>query len=318
MKKFFTSLICLVLALTLSACAKTSTSTQKSGLHIVTTNFPAYDFARAIVSNQGSVTMLLKPGQESHDYDPTPQDIIRIEKADIFVYTGGESDTWVKKVLKSIHNDTLITIRMMDYVSLYKEKTIEGMQDHHDHDHNHNHGHADEYDEHIWTDPKNVIKIISNMETIFTKADSNNKQHYQENAKQYQDKLTKLDLEFQSTVSKGSRKVILFGDRFPFRYFVESYKLNYYAAFSGCSIESDADAKTIAFLVDKVRKERIPVVFHIELSKDDIATTISKETGAKVLLFHSVHNISKDDFKANKTYIDFMKQNVVNLKEALQ
>lgn len=314
MKKFITILCSFFLVLSLNGCdTKKETSDT---LKIVATNFPGYDFARSVTNNSDDITMLLKPGQESHNYDPTPQDIIKIEEADLFIYTGGESDTWVNNMLNSIDNNDLVCIRMMDYVSVYKEEVIEGMQeDLHDHEEDGDH---EEYDEHVWTSPMNAIHIIEAIEKEVISLDKENTDTYKENANTYIKKIQDIDSEIKKIVENSNRKELIFGDRFPFRYFVETYGLSYYAAFPGCSSETEINAKTIAFLVDKTKKDNIPVVFHIELSNTDIAQTIADEAGVKVLQLHSIHNVTEADFLANKTYIDLMKQNVENLKEALQ
>ncbi|MFV0395879.1 MAG: metal ABC transporter substrate-binding protein [Coprobacillaceae bacterium] len=328
MKKWISIFCSVLLVLSLSACDTKQDKTEE--LKIVTSNFPGYDFARAVVGNEDTIDMLLKPGQESHSYDPTPQDIVKISEADIFIYTGGESDTWVDEMLKTIDNEDLVCIRMMDYVDVYEEEIVEGMQedehvhdddhDHDDHEHEdeeHNHEDEGEYDEHVWTSPKNAITIIEAIEKAIINIDSNNEKTYQDNTDSYIKQIEEVDASIREVVNNGTTKEIIFGDRFPFRYFVEEYGLTYYAAFPGCSEQTEVDAKTIAFLVSKVEEDNIPVIFHIELSNTNIATTISNETGVKVLQFHSIHNLTESEFTSGKTYIDFMKENIENLKEAL-
>jgi len=317
MKKYLTIAFTLVIAILITACGNVVEPSE--GLKIVTTNFPGYDFARAIVGNENQVTMLLKPGQDSHTYDPTPQDIIRINEADIFIYTGGESDSWVDEMLKSIDNEDLVAIRMMDYVDIFKEEIIDGMQDHHHHDgHGHGHAHEHGYDEHIWTSPVNAIRLIEVIENEISELDNDNANTYQDNANAYIKRITEIDIAIREVIANSERTELIFGDRFPFRYFVEEYNLTYYAAFPGCSSETEASAQTIAFLVDKVKENNIPVVYHIELSNTNIVNTIADETGAKVLQLHSVHNLTDTDFAEGKTYADFMEENIQNLKEGLQ
>jgi|AKYZ01.1.fsa_nt_gi ABC-type metal ion transport system, periplasmic component/surface adhesin len=317
MKKYLTIAFTLVVAILITACSNVVEPSE--GLKIVATNFPGYDFARAIVGNEDEVTMLLKPGQDSHTYDPTPQDIIRINEADIFIYTGGESDSWVDEMLKSIDNEDLVSIRMMDYVEIFKEEIIDGMQDHHHHDeHGHGHAHEHGYDEHIWTSPVNAIRLIEVIENEISNLDNDNANTYQDNANAYIKRITEIDSAIREVIANSERTELIFGDRFPFRYFVEEYNLTYYAAFPGCSSETEASAQTIAFLVDKVKENNIPVVYHIELSNTNIVNTIADETGAKVLQLHSVHNLTDADFAEGKTYADFMEENIQNLKEGLQ
>lgn len=312
MKKWLYIICSILLIFSTTGCSSQSKITND--LHIVTTNFPGYDFSRAIIGNSDNITMLLKPGQESHTFDPTPQDMIMISEADIFIYTGGESDTWVEEMLKSIDNKNLVCIRMMDYVDIYTEEIIEGMQE----DEQEEEDHEEEYDEHVWTNPNNAITIIKVIQNQISRLDSEKAATYQENTTTYINEITRIDTTIKDIVSTSPNKELIFGDRFPFRYFVEAYGLKYYAAFSGCSSETEADAKTIAFLISKVKEDQIPVIFHIELSNSNIADTISDETGAQVRLLHSIHNVTETDFLAGKTYIDFMEQNIKNLREALQ
>jgi zinc transport system substrate-binding protein len=181
----------------------------------------------------------------------------------------------------------------------------------------HDHEEEAEYDEHVWTSPRNAKLIVQKIAEVLKQRDAPNAAIYERNTASYLAKLTDLDASFQNMISGAERKTFIFGDRFPFRYFADAYGLSYFAAFPGCSTETEASAATVAFLVDKVRDEKIPVVFHIELSNEKIADTICEETGAKKLLLHAVHNISKRDFDRGENYYDLMSQNVQNLKEAL-
>jgi zinc transport system substrate-binding protein len=260
--------------------------------------------------------MLLPPASESHTYEPTPQDIISIQNADLFVYNGGESETWVDEVLKDIDTSKVKVISCMDMVTLYEEETVEGMQAEEEEEEGEE-GEEVEYDEHVWTSPMNAKKIVEGIEKEVAEIDAANKDTYLENAASYEQKLDKLDSEFKDVVSKANNPTVVFGDRFPLRYFVEEYGIKYFAAFPGCAEDTEPNASTVAFLIDKVKAEKIPVVFHIELSNEKITNTICESTGAKSMLFHACHNISKDDFEAGVTYVDLMEQNVKNLDAAL-
>lgn len=297
----------------LSGCNKE----KEKKLTIVSTNYPGYDFARAILKNNEniSIKMLLKPGADLHHYEPTPQDIIDIKNSKMFIYVGGDSDEWVKNILKEIDVNKTKVVKLMDMVNLVTEEEVEGMQSSEE-DHNH-HEDEEEYDEHVWTSPINAMKIVNNLKEEIIKIDYNNKKIYESNAEEYIKKLNNIDIEIKKIIKYAKRTEILFADRFPLRYFTEEYKLKYYAAFPGCAHETEASAKTISFLVDKVKEDKIPVVFHIELSDKKIAKTISKETGAKILEFNSAHNITKEDFDKGITYIDIMNRNIEVLKEAL-
>ena len=459
-------------------------------ISVVATIFPPYDFTRAIVGDKAEITMLLPPAAESHSYEPTPQDIIKIQNCDVFIYNGGDSDAWVDEVLESMDTSKMKIVKFIDCVEVVEEEIVEGMEDdEHDHEggaeidpadvkdrpmsdfagawesmvpliidgsldeyirktaeaagatfedykalapqmvatdyenitisggmltaggasanyaykgyeiiesehgssvwykyesdtpnnlpkylmfndhqiasgaepekipHIHmkygndgfdalyesqvspfyfaagftheeigefmagGHGHEDEepeYDEHVWTSPRNAKLIVQKISDTLCAADPANAAAYKANTAAYCTKLDELDAKFKAVVDGGVRKTIVFGDRFPFRYFADAYGLKYFAAFPGCSTETEASAATVAFLIDKVKAEKIPVVFHIELSNAKMANTIAEETGAKVLELHACHNISKSDFEAGRTYIDIMTANVDALREALQ
>ena len=334
----------------------------RSKISIIATNFPAYDFARAVAGDKANVKMLIKPGAETHDFEPTPNDIIDLKNSRMFIYTGGESDEWVKKILNEIDPKTTKIIKMMDQVKTVKEELVEGMEDdeeshnhdhdhdhedNHDHDHKHNHKHEHgheheaeaehdhdhdhdhkhntstehseegEDDEHVWTSPKNAIKIINAIKSELVNIAKDDAATFNQNTENYAKKLSDLDQSFRDIVASARRKTLVFGDRFPLRYFVDEYGLNYFAAFPGCSEQTEASSKTIAFLIDKVKAEQIPVVLKIEQSNGKIAETISKATNAKVLTFQSAHNVSPEDFKKGVTYIDLMTGNLKVLKEAL-
>lgn len=292
-------------------------------LNVVTTIFASYDFTRQIVKENGNVTMLLPPGAETHSYEPTPQDIIKISESDVFIYIGGENDQWVDEILDTIDTENIKIIKLMDLVETVEEEIVEGMEAEEDHEEGeatndaHEHDEETEWDEHVWTSPKNAITISKALAKEFEEIDKDNTKVYEENLDSYVSTLTQLDSEFEEVINNSKRDVMIFGDRFPIRYFVEEYGLKYYAAFPGCSSETEASASTVAFLIDKVKQENIPVVFKIELSTGNIANTISEATGAKVLTFYACHNLSKEDFDNGKTYVDFMRDNLKNLKEAL-
>ena len=290
-------------------------------ISIVATNFPAYDFARAVAGDKADIKLLIKPGAETHDFEPTPSDIIDIKNSKFFVYTGGESDEWIEDILSDIDVKKTKLIKMMDSVEVVEEETVEGMEHEHEHEHEYEHEEDEEeieYDEHVWTSLKNAQKIVNKIKDELVQISPEHKDDFEKNAEEYNEKLNKLDKEFEEIVENGNRKVVVFGDRFPLRYFVEDYGLKYFAAFSGCSEQTEASSKTIAFLVNKVKSEKIPVVLKIEMSNGNIARTIAEETGAKVLTFNTAHNVSADDFRNGKTYAKIMEDNLVVLKEALK
>ena len=489
-----------VLMLSLSVCVLFAGG-KKDGANngkpdVVATNFPAYDFARQIAGDKVNLHMLLPPGAESHSFEPTPRDIIRIQNCSTFIYTGGESDAWVDRILESMDTSKMHIVRMMDAVDLVEEEIVEGMEDdEHEHDHGHGHeeftindvkdralsdwvgdwqsvyphlldgtlnpvmehkaesgektakeyfeqykagyatdverlviehdsmtfytkgkpakaryayrgtgviteddgrlwvrykfeaigaangapkyvlfsdhlhapqkaehfhiysgnesfdvfmadknpvnyptyypsalskdelaaemlGHDHEeeiaYDEHVWTSPKNAIRIVRAITDALCETNSADTALFRQNAQSYIAQLEALDREFQAVVDGAKRKTIVFGDRFPFRYFADAYGLEYFAAFPGCSTETEPSAATIAFLINKIKAEKIPAVFHIELSNEKMADTIAAETGAKKLLLHACHNITKRDFDRGLTFLEIQKANVPRLREALR
>ena len=359
MKKMslYSKAICafLFLALILSGCGTSAVSREdgrekentESRLQVVTTIFPQYDFARQIAGDRADVYMLLKPGEEIHSYEPTPQDIKMIQNSDLFIYTGGENDVWVDNILASLgeENGGPHAVRLLDLVETYEEESLEGMmpekgehdhghgageeadedhdhesedhdheseEDHdheaeeghnhemaEDHDHElvedqdhvseaatitggHTHVHGGEPDEHVWTSPQNCVTLIQALTEEFCSADPANADLYRTNGKAYREAFEELDAQYLEAAAKARRRTILFGDRFPFRYLAEELDLTCYAAFSGCSAESEPSAATIAFLIDKAAEEHLPVVFQIEFSNGYIARAISEAAQVRI------------------------------------
>lgn len=508
MKRTISFLLCALMVL---AMASLPAYAADAPVRVVTTNFPPYDFIRQIAGDNVELTMLLKPGAESHSFEPSPQDIIAIQKCDIFIRAGGD-DTWVDRILESMDTSNIRVLTMMDMVEAVEEEIVEGMEDDHDHgheeaefdpskvydrqltewtgswkslhpylstgllddyvradaeskeisfeenmekrlagwktddfdvfmiagdkvyidtgdktysgtysyegytileketgvsvwyqyalsgdaegmplyiamndhgmgtapegehddegeEHEDEHGHDDHdhgvahthmrygndsfealvniegwnpffvdavasdeqvldtltghshdhahMDEHVWTSPRNAVEIVRILTETLCEMDPANAESYQRNAAAYTESLVALDEAFVEATQGAARNTVVFGDRFPFRYLADAYGLSYYAAFTGCSTNTDASASTIAFLIDKVAEEALPVVFKIELSNGLIAEAIAENTGAKVVELHSVHNVSKADFDAGVTYLDLMMRNVDLLREAL-
>ena len=319
----------------LSGCGwqQDGTSGQDSGkISVVTTIFPPYDFVREIAGDRAELKMLLKPGEESHSYEPTPQDIIAIQECDVFIYTGGENDVWVEDILSSMPEGERLTLRMVDCVDTVEEEHVEGMKESpgHDHDEHDEHDtHSDsgtegedahsvhEIDEHVWTSPVNAALIVEQIKDVLIQADPSGQAVYEENAAAYEEELAELDQEFRDVVDHAQRKLLIFGDRFPFRYFADEYGLDYYAAFPGCAGDTEPSAATMAFLIDKVKEEKVSAVLKMELSNDDIANAIAEAAGIEVKVFNSCHNLSAEDFESGETYLSMMQKNVETLKEVL-
>lgn len=325
---FYVWLLVLIGVFLMSGCEQSQkVSEDTTKLTVVSTTFPGYDFARAVLGEKGDVTMLLSPGEETHSFDPTPADIIDIQNSDLFLYVGGESDDWVRSLLSSMEEEEMNVLSLMDCVSLYNEETKDGMMASPGHEHE---GHADgaeehehegeemAYDEHVWTSPVNAMAIVRAIEEEVCALDGENADYYRENADRYLKALAALDQSFREVVDQSEHKALLFGDRFPFLYFVREYGLDYYAAFPGCSSETEPNASTIAFLIDKGCEEKTPVILKEKMSNDNIASAIAEETGSKVLSFYACHNLPADDFENGETYVSLMKKNLAVLKEALE
>ena len=304
---------------------------------VVSTSFPGYDFARAVTKNTNiSTKMLVKPGVETHTYEPTPQDIIDIKNADMFIYVGGDSDTWVEKILKDVDTKKTHVVKLVDLVSTVEEEIVEGMEDEdehehdHDHDHKHDHDHdheshahkhdhdeeeeGPEIDEHVWTSPKKAMEIVKKIADVASEIDADEKTKINDNAEKYVAEIAEVDKDLHQAID-GKISEIVVADRFPFRYFADEFGLKYAAAFSGCSEQTEASAKTISFLINKVKQDKIKKVYKIELSNGKITETVSKDTGAEVLELHSAHNVTADDFSKGVTYVDLMKRNLLALSK---
>ena len=280
---------------------------------IVTTTFPPYDFARELAGKNAEISMLLRPGMESHAYEPSPADIIAIENCDLFIYNGGESDAWVETLIENINSPDFHKIKMIECVEALEEEELIGTEEH-----NHlDEGGTAEYDEHVWTSPLNAIKICENILNELIKIDIENKQVFQENFLKYKSELYDLDEEIRNIVEKSDFDTMIFADRFPFRYFAEEYDIEYRAAFPGFSSQSEPSVKTVAYLTDKIKQDNIKNIFYIEFSNKRLANAIQDETGALPLLFHSCHNVTVDELNSGCTYLSLMKNNIINLKEAL-
>nr|WP_326184267.1 metal ABC transporter substrate-binding protein [uncultured Oscillibacter sp.] len=328
MKRWIPLLLC---ALLLSGCAQTAPERPDDGrLRIVATVFPAYDFARAAGGELADVTLLLPPGAESHSYEPTPADILAVQDCDLFLYLGGESDAWVDTILSAVETRGT-SMRMIDCVDLLEEETVEGMQaapghdhDHDDHDghdheaeedHSHGLGQVMEGDEHVWTSPRNAAAITRAVGEKLAELDGANAAVYRANAENYAGQIDELDGKFADFFAGQPSKTIVFGDRFPLRYFVEEYGLDYYAAFPGCSTQTEPSAATIAFLTEKVTEEHIPTVWYIEFSNHLVADSIAEAAGAGTAMFHTCHNVSGEELAAGATYVSLMEGNLETLRQ---
>lgn len=335
--------LCLALIMTvglLAGCGKQNepAASDETRLRVVTTIFPEYDWVREILGDKADnaeVTMLLDNGADLHSYQPTADDIVKISECDLFIYVGGESDDWVDDALKNAANKNMKVVNLLEALGerVKTEEVVEGMQEEkHDHDHDHEdadehddakeHDHEEEaeYDEHVWLSLKNAQTLCSAISGVLQQIDPDNKDTYAANVSAYIKKLSALDADYQAAVDAAVCKTVLFGDRFPFRYLAEDYGLRYYAAFAGCSAESEASFETISFLAGKVDELNLPCVLTIEGVQHKIAETIVRNTTAKnqkVLTMDSMQSTTSKDAANGTTYLSVMERNLSVLKEAL-
>ncbi len=312
-----------IMAGSLSACGagKSGNESEKDKLKIVTTIFPEYDWVMNILGENktgAEVTMLLDKGVDMHSYQISAQDIMKISSCDMFIYVGGESDEWVEDALKEAKNKDMIVIDLLEELGdkVKEEEVKEGMQEEDEHDHEE----ETEYDEHVWLSVKNAGFLTQRISEKLQKMDEKNAEKYKANTKAYVEKLEALDSKYSEAVSGAKTKTLLFGDRFPFRYLTDDYGLDYYAAFVGCSAETEASFETITFLAGKTDELSLPVVMTIEGTDHRIAETIINNTekkDQKILTMDSMQSVTSKDVKGGVTYLSVMEKNLEVLKEAL-
>lgn len=313
-KKILAAVTAIALGASLCGCSGGETADSADKPLIITTIFPAYDFARQVFGDTAEVRMLLKPGQESHSYDPSAKDIVEINGCDLFVYNGGESDQWVESVLQAAPD--VETFRMTDAVSLLDEEHSEGMQEE-EHDHDHADGDEEEYDEHVWTSPDNAAAIVRALGSRAKALFPDSAAELDSNTESYAAQIGKIDGRLKELLD-GEKRYFIFGDRFPLLYFFKHYGLNYYAAFPGCGSETEPSAQTVTFLLDKLgQPDAVKAVFCIELSGRKLADVLAEDSGLDVVEFHSCHNITADDFAAGETYVSLMERNLQTLEKVL-
>lgn len=297
------------------------TASSKSGdtkkLKIVATIFPEYDWVKNVLGERAEnadLTLLLDKGTDLHSFQPTAADILKISSCDLFIYVGGESDKWVDGVLKEAVNKNMVVINLMQALgdAVKEEELVEGMQGEEE---------EKEYDEHVWLSLKNAATCVGKISEALQKLDAANADKYKANAASYTDKLNSLDKDYAKAVEDGKQKTLLFGDRFPFRYMTEDYKLNYYAAFIGCSAETEASFETISFLARKADELSLNSILTIEGSDKKIAETINSNTGRKnlkILTLDSLQSTTSENVKNGASYLSAMEKNLGILKEALK
>ena len=325
MKKMLTKIAAVLMsAFMLTACAGQGSGNALAGssdkLQIVTTIFPEYDWVMQILGDKAAdadVTMLLDNGVDLHSYQPTAEDILKIAGCDVFIYVGGESDEWVEDALAEAVNKDMIVINLLEVLgdSVKEEEVVEGMQEEDEHEEE-----EVEYDEHVWLSLKNASVLCDAITDALSKADADNAAVYQANNEAYKAQLSALDAQYKEVVESAAFDTLLFGDRFPFRYLTDDYNLNYYAAFVGCSAESEASFETIVFLADKTDELGLNSIMIIESSDGKIAQTIRDNTEDKnqeIYVLDSMQAVTSDDVKNGVTYLSIMTDNLEVLKKAL-
>ena len=342
MKKIISIIVAvMVMAGSLSACSnKTDDNTDSKKIQIVTTIFPEYDWVKNITGDKAEqieLTLLAGNGVDLHSYQPSIDDILKISSCDLFIYVGGESDKWVDDALAQATNKDMVVISLLDVLGdkVKNEEIVEGMEHEHDHehededhdhdedhdeDHDHDHEHEEELDEHVWLSLKNAMIICDKITESLKAIDPSNADHYQENANGYKGKLSIMDAEYNAAVNEAAVKTLLFGDRFPFRYMTDDYGLSYYAAFTGCSAETEASFETVIFLAGKIDELGLKSILTIEGSDKKIAETIKNSTNTKdqkILTLNSMQGITSKDIEGGVTYLSVMTDNLNILKEAL-
>ena len=301
--KIFTALILSVLIF--ASCTVKPDESTGANLKIVTTVFPLYDFIAKLCGDKADVTMLLPVGAEAHSYEPTLKDVVKIKESDLFINIGGSADEWADDIIESTEGKELNVLSVSEHLELIQE--------------NHEHSHENStFDEHVWTSPKNAIKIAEMIASELCRISPENEEYFKENEKKLLKELTILDDGFTKAIQNASRKTLIFADSFPFRYFTRDYSLDYLAAFPGCSAESEPSVLTVKNLVEKIKSEKIPVVFYTETSNQKMPDAICEETGAEKMLMHSCHTVTKEQLKNKVSYVDLMQDNLRALTEALK
>lgn len=286
-------------------------------VQIVATLFPQYDFARQIGGDKVNVSLLLTPGTETHTYEPTPQDLIRINDSDLFVYTGKYMEPWAERIVGSIDSDTKIldASKNINLIHSEEDEHDENEEDEHHHEEEHHHH---EFDPHIWLDPQNAIVMVNNITEELCSIDKENEEYYRANSERIIAEINELDKDIENTIKNSNKNKIAFGGTFAYAYFINKYKLEYVTAYDSCGESSEPSVAKVKEVIDYMKKNDIKVVFYQEASSGRIADSIAKETGAKKLVFHTIHNATQEEIDNGETYISLMKKNLENLKQALE
>lgn len=327
MKRFLSVFFSILFILTaFAACAeseetKTESKSQQreeKKLSIVCSIFPQYDFCKEIAGEKADIELLLKSKTDLHNYKPSAEDILKIKNCNLFIDIGGESDEWVNDVFESIGSEKPAVLSLIDVVDAKDEQALEGMEEEeHDHEEGEEENEESEKDEHVWTSLKNAQLIVEAIEKKLCELDSSNAEEYKANAEAYLSRLSSLEKEYSTAVQNAKQKTLVFADRFPFRYLADDYSLECFAAFSGCSAETQASFETIKFLAEKVKEKNLSFVLKIDGSDGSVAETVASQSNAEIRTLNSCQSVSEDEINAGVTYLSIMSDNLAVLKEVL-
>ena len=326
MKRFLALILAVIMAATIFGGCSSAPAKDDGKLNIVTTIFPEYDWVSNITSGAEDVniTLLLENGADMHSYQPTAEDIVKISSCDVFIYVGGESDKWVDDALKGATNKEMTVINLLDILGTKakEEETVEGMQaEKEEKDGKEEAEEEVELDEHVWLSLKNASMLCGKISDKLSEKDAKNKELYSKNTENYLKKLNELDARYKAVRDSAKYDTLIFADRFPFRYLIDDYNLKYYAAFSGCSAESEASFETVAFLAKKLDELKLPALMKIDGSDGKIANTVlqtSNQKNAQILELDSMQSVNKKDIEDGKTYLSIMESNLAVFTQAVK
>lgn len=293
-------------------------------LEIVATLFPQYDFVKQVGGDKVNVTLILPPGTESHAYEPTPQDMVKINRSNLFIYTGEEMEPWAENLISGMKDDISVidlskTVELINSEEFEEEHTIQSKktnEHHEEHDEHDEHNHT--YDPHIWLNPQYAAQMVQAIADELCRIDPENAEYYTNNASQYIAEITALDGEFENTINNAKNKRIAFGGAFAYAYFIERYNLDFISAYQTCGENTEPSTTQLKNVISYMKKYKIPVIFYKEYTNGKVAQTIAESTNAQMLVFNTVHNVSKEEIENGATYVSIMRQNLENLKIALQ
>lgn len=321
---FVIVLIIIFAIITILISSLTQNNSEKNGkIEVVATLFPQYDFVKHVGGDKVNVSLLLPPGIESHTYEPTPKDMVNINNSDLFIYTGKEMEPWADSLIAGMKKNVNVldlskTVSLINTEEFEEEHEMEENEDEHNEQHHHEDEHNHEYDPHIWLNPQYAIKMVESIKDELCKIDPENTQYYTTNANEYIKEIEQLDNDFENVISQSEKRKIAFGGAFAYAYFVERYNLDFITAYSACGENVEPSTIQIKNVIDYIKDNKLPVVFCKEYTNAKIAQTIAENTGAKVLVFNTVHNVSKSEIENNASYVSIMKQNLENIKIALE